>query len=48
MCHNDTADAIFVLQNVGEIGDHEIHSQHLVLWEHEASVNNQNLAIALE
>ncbi len=38
--HN-AADAVLVLEEVGKIGDHDVHAEHLGIGEHEARVDRR-------
>ena len=45
--HN-AAHAVNVLHNVGKIGDHQIHAQHIAVGERHTAVHNEDVALALD
>ncbi len=48
VCQEDGPDLILLVQQVSEIGDHQVDAQHVALWEHQPAVDDDDLLVVFQ
>ena len=44
---DDALDLVFILRHIGEVGDDQVHAEHVAVREDEAAVHHEHVALAL-
>ncbi len=48
MREHDGLDLVFVLQQIGNIRNNEVDAQHIVLWEHQTRIDDEDFLVATD